>query len=121
LLLDRKPEVLAALDEASAWRTRHAEALAHWSVLHTDAEAAELAWGELVNRWHRLHGARIRAPQCAGCGKPIGTGPPLELADGCRVHLDTLDCLIGYGRRWRGAATAALQILGLIPPPGETV
>jgi hypothetical protein len=125
-LLNHKPDVLAALDEAAGWRARHREALAHHAALHPPAEAARLAWGELECRWHRLHGARVPPEQCAGCGKPIpgsspGTGlAALDLADGNRVHFETLDCLLAFGKRWRGEATAGLRALGIDPPPEET-
>ena len=115
-----KPALLAILGEARNWHRRHREALAHWSALHPAPEAAGLAWGELEDRWHRLHGAPVPSWQCAGCNKPIGGLAALDLADGCRVHLDTLDCLISCGERWRGAATEALMALGLRPPAGST-
>jgi hypothetical protein len=56
--------------------------------------------------------------QCAGCGEAIGEGLALDLADGSRVHLDDLDCLLDYGTRWRRAATRALVAMGLPPPAG---
>jgi len=115
LLLDHKPAVLAAL--AADWRARHREALTHWSALHPMDEAAELAWGELEDRWHRIHGARIAPWQCAGCGEPIGGPAALGLADGNRVHLgDSLDCLLSFGELWRREATLGLRALGLDPP-----
>jgi hypothetical protein len=116
LLLDRKPEVLAALAEAADWRARHIRALDHWAVSHPADEAACLAWGELVNRWHRLHGVCVPRWQCAGCGEPISAAVALDLADGCRVHLADLDCLLDYGARWRRAAIRGLVALGLQPP-----
>jgi biotin operon repressor len=101
---------------AADWRARYREALAHWGALHPDDEAASIAWGEMQVRWHRLHGARVPASQCCGCGDPIGDRKALDLADGRRAHLDTFDCLIAYGARWRRAATEALAALGLQPP-----
>jgi len=70
LLLTHKPAVIAAL--AANWRVRHREALAHWSTLHSTAQAARRAWGEMEDRWYRLHGARVPPWQCAGCDAPIG-------------------------------------------------
>lgn len=119
LLIEHKREVLTALDKATDWPARHREALTHWGALHPADEAASLAWGEMADRWHRLHAERVPRWQCAGCGEPIGEGVALDLADGCRVHLDSFDCLIGYGERWRGAATRALVDLGLQPPAGS--
>ena len=118
-LIAHKAEVLAALDEAADWQSRHAEALMHWRVLHPAGEAAGLAWAEMEVRWHRVHGERIAVGQCAGCGETIGKRATLGLADGCRVHCDTLDCLLDYGRRWRSTATAGLRALGLDPPADE--
>jgi hypothetical protein len=121
LLIQNKPEVVAALAEPADWRTRHHEALAYWGALHPADETARLAWGELQNRWHRLHGEKVPEWQCAGCDEPIGGLPALDLGDGNREHLDRLDCVIRYGARWRGAATRALVYIGLQPPiDGDT-
>jgi hypothetical protein len=115
LLLAHKPAVMSAL--ATDWRARHRAALAHWSALRPIDEAAGLAWGELENRWHKLHGARAPEWQCAGCGEPIGGRAALGLTDGNRVHFaDSLDCLFSFGKRWRQEATAGLRALGLNPP-----
>jgi hypothetical protein len=118
LLAANKGEILAALAEATSWRARHREALAYWAVLHPSDEAAGLAWGEIQMRWHRLHGERVPKWQCAGCGEPVGGLPTLDLADGARVHLDRLDCLLSFGQRWRGGATVGLRALGIELPPG---
>jgi hypothetical protein len=40
----------------------------------------------------------------------------LNLPDGNRVHFEPIDCLIGFGQRWRSDAQAALLSLGLKPP-----
>jgi hypothetical protein len=80
-------------------------------------DAARLAWGELECRWHKLYGERTPEWQCAGCGEPIGGNPSLDFQDGNRVHSQGMDCLIGYGKRWRGAAAHALIAMGLEPPP----
>jgi len=118
LLIDHKPALLSMLAEATDWRARYREALAHWRALHPAERAAGLAWGELQDRWHRLNGARASEWQCAGCGQPIGGLEALTLADGNRVHLDKLDCLLAFGERWRSEAAAGLRALGLDPPPG---
>jgi len=70
LLLAHKPAVSAAL--AGEWHARHREAAEYWSAFHSSAEAAALTWGEIQLRWHRIHGARSPAWQCAGCRSPIG-------------------------------------------------
>jgi hypothetical protein len=72
----------------------------------------------MQDRWHRLHGTRAPAGQCAGCGEPIGGLAALDLADGSRVHIEKLDCLFSFGERWRSEAAAGLRTLGLDPPPG---
>src|SRR5262245_42120474 len=66
-LIARKPEVIRALSNASGWPARHREALAYWLALHPENEAGRLAWGELQDRWHRLHGERVAADFCCGC------------------------------------------------------
>lgn len=114
-----KPALLAIFAERADWHHRHREALAYHCALYPKSEAAALAWSEMQNRWHRLHGERVSAWQCAGCGAPIGGREALTLSDGNGVHLDTLDCLLAYGRRWRGAATRALAAMGLQPPPDD--
>jgi hypothetical protein len=79
----------------------------------SQAKAQRLAWGDLQNRWHRLHGENVHRHLCAGCGEPIGGLAALDLADGNRVHIDKLDCLLSFGERWRNEATAALVAMGL--------
>src|SRR6516162_9028043 len=106
LLAEHKPVVMAAL--AVDWHTRHREALARWGALHGATEAARLAWGELLSHWHRLHGKRAPEWQCAACGQAITGLTALTLADGNRVHLDELDCLLRYGARWRNEAAVGL-------------
>jgi hypothetical protein len=83
---------------------------------YTRAEAEVLAWGELQNRWHFEHGARVARDLCAGCRLPIGSADVLDLIDGNRVHLrGDRDCLVQHGERWRAAATRTLLALGLRP------
>ena len=112
---EAKPALLAALAD---WPARHREALAWWGALHPADDAARLAWGEMLSRWHKRYGRRAPAGECAGCGAPIGGVPPLDLADGNRAHLERLDCLFAFGERWRSEAAAGLRALGLDLPPG---
>ena len=121
LLEAHKGEVITALaDEARDWQARHREAIHHWATQHDRDEAARLAWGELEDRWHKLHGVQVPASRCAGCGGAIAGGTPIfDMGDGNQVHFDSLDCLIRYGQRWRGTATRALVAMGLQPPAGE--
>jgi hypothetical protein len=113
-----KVELLAALSpdaiETRRWRERYTARTFEWLIGDRNwAEAKRLAWGDLENEWHEQHGQRWPAWQCAGCGKPISGAAALDLPDGNRVHLEPIDCLIAFGRRWRGDADAALVGLGL--------
>jgi len=135
LLAEHKAEVLAALApgasvskcnrqseevdaaEARRWRDRFAIRIGDWFRGDRDWEAAKrLAWGDLENEWHYQHGKRWPTWQCAGCDAPIGGSQALNLPDGNRVHFEPIDCLIRFGERWRGDASAALIALGLEPP-----
>jgi hypothetical protein len=131
LLLEYKPEVMAALllsepapdvehEPVTAWwRRQYLVRRMNWELsgARSESQARGLAWGELQDRWHRLHGTRVPQWQCAGCGKPVGGLPALDLADGNRVHVDALGCLLAFGERWRAEATAGLGSHGLYPPP----
>jgi hypothetical protein len=88
-----------------------------WGAGKRDWESARrLAWGDLQNEWHKKHGRRWASWLCAGCEKPAGGLNSIDLADGNRVHVDPLDCMIEFGRRWRGDADSALVALGLESP-----
>jgi hypothetical protein len=121
LLAEHKAEVLAALSPsfvaASWWRERFAAKSVEWFVGGRAWNAAKrLAWGDLENDWHHQHGKRCASWQCAGCDAAIGGSQALNLPDGNRVHFDPIDCLISFGKRWRGAACEALVAFGLEPP-----
>jgi hypothetical protein len=121
LLAEHKAEVLAALspsfDDAGWWRERFAAKSVQWFVGGRDWNAAKrLAWGDLENEWHDQHGKRCLSWQCAGCDAAIGDSQALNLPDGNRVHFEPIDCLIRFGKSWRGAACEALVAFGLEPP-----
>jgi len=121
LLAQHKVEVLAALTPketaSSRWKERFTARSFEWFNGERDWNSARrIAWGDLENEWHNLHGPRWPAWQCAGCEKPIGRLDAIDLPDGNRVHFEPIDCLISFGRRWRGDADAALVGLGLEPP-----
>jgi hypothetical protein len=129
LLARHKTEVLAALvpkgapemdvDEAHWWRDWLGVRIVEW--FHDGRgweEAARLAWGDALNEWHQRHGKRWPSWQCAGCEAPISGIRAFTFPDGNRVH-DTLNCVIAFGNRWRGAACTALVALGL-ERPAET-
>ena len=134
LLAAHKAEVLAALapastskctdqdaavagTEARRWRDRLATRIVDW--FHGDRgweEARRLAWGDVENEWHELHGRRWPSWQCAGCNAPLGGSQALNLPDGNRVHFEPIECLIRFGKRWRGDASEALIAFGLEAP-----
>ena len=121
LLAEHKAEVLAALSpsfvDASWWRERFAAKAVQWFVGDRDWDAAKrLAWGDAENDWHDLHGQRWPSWQCAGCHALLGGSQALNLPDGNRVHFEPIDCLIRFGKRWRGDARKALVAFGLEPP-----
>jgi hypothetical protein len=129
-LRDAKAEILAALaseraapdagrDEHDAewWRREFHVRTTRWLIApRTVDEAQRLAWGDLQNRWHDVHGRRVPSWQCAGCEKPIGGLPSVNQGDGNRVHQEPLECLIRFGKRWRGDATLGLLAFGLKRP-----
>ena len=135
LLLDHKPEVLAVLlsregcdatvrdaGERARWRDRYAARIVHWFHGRPWQEAESLAFGEMILEWHRHHGRRPRPARCAGCGDDLPDDAGLVVdRDGARVHFDGVrgvDCITAYGARWRGAAVAGVDALGLDPPEG---
>jgi hypothetical protein len=121
LLAEHKAQVLAALtsneDETGVWRQRFTARTFEWFNGKRDwNEARRIAWGDLQNEWHERHGRRWPTWQCAGCEKPIAGLATIDMADGNRVHLEPIDCLISFGRRWRGGADEALRSFGLDLP-----
>ena len=120
LLAEHKREVLRALAsmlEADAWNRRYDVITFRYFLGHRPwSDARRLAWGQLQNEWHSDHGCRSPFWQCAGCGTPIGGAGALDLPDGNRVHFDPIDCLVRFGRLWRGAADAAFESLGIKVP-----
>jgi hypothetical protein len=87
-------------------------------------QAGGLAFNDLILEWHRRYGVRPDPQRCAGCGDELGDEAGLVLCDDARVHLDGIrgaNCLISYGKKWRSAAIAALEALGLDPPEGFTL
>jgi hypothetical protein len=116
-----KAQVLAVISpEARYWGQRFTALTFAWGAGKRDWQAAKrLAWGDLQNEWHKTHGRRWPQWQCAGCEKPIGGLDAVSLPDGNRVHFEPIDCLIDFGRRWRGDAHRALVGLGLEPPEFE--
>lgn len=80
--------------------------------------AEHLAYGEAVNRWHRMHGGRTNPAHCPGCGELTSGSETLKLPDGNRVHVnENWRCLTAFGKRWRNAAVRALTGLGVVAPP----
>jgi hypothetical protein len=109
----------AEASDPAFWRDLFEEraAIRQFDGGYNRAAAERLAWSELQNRWHRLHGERAPRHLCASCRRPIGEAPALDVIDGCRVHDDAgHDCLLRWGERWRDAATRAFVAVGLSPP-----
>jgi hypothetical protein len=126
LIAEHKAEVLAALTPRPGngagpayWTGRFTARSFEWLQGERTWDAAKrLAWGDLQNEWHELYGRHWPNWQCAGCNAPLSGSEALDLPDGNRVHLEPVDCLINFGRRWRGEADAGLVALGLEYPPG---
>src|SRR5262245_16054048 len=102
LLAKNKAAVLAALEPRTStyWRERFDALVSIWSNGRSETEARRLAWSDLQNEWHQLHGRRWPAWQCAGCEKPLSSLSALDLPCGNRVHLADLNCLVTFGCRW---------------------
>jgi hypothetical protein len=99
------------------WQERFTVCTFTWSIGNRAwGDARRLAWSDLQNEWHDLHGRRWPAWQCAGCEQPIGGREAIGLPDGNRVHFEPVSFLVNFGRRWRGDADAALVVAGLKPP-----
>jgi phenylalanine-4-hydroxylase len=125
LLAEHKSEVLAAIASADAsqrWRERYTALTFVWSNGRRRKweKARRLAWSDLQNEWHALHGSRFPPWQCAGCQNPLSGLATLDLPDGNRVHFDNIECLISFGCHWRRIAQERLIAAGLKPPdPAE--
>jgi hypothetical protein len=112
-----KPTPKPSIFGARWWSERSTARAVQWFLGDRNWEAAKrLAWGDLENEWHYLHGKRWPSWQCAGCNAPLGGSQALNLPDGNRVHFEPIDCLINFGKSWRGAACEALIAFGLEPP-----
>lgn len=139
LLADHKVEIMAALTqargsarpalrelpaaEAGYCRDFFGERAAHreFDGGYSRADAERLAFGEMILEWHYQHGVRPEPSRCAGCGDELPAAIGLALCDGACVHFDAVrgvDCIIAYGKKWRGAAVTALHGLGFSPPQG---
>ena len=122
LLAARKAEVLAVLASTArgaveaSWAERLTALTFEWFGGKREwEEARQLAWGNLQNEWWARHGRCWPRWQCAGCRQPISGAAAIDLPDGNRVHLESLDCLLRFGKRWRDDADAALAALFVEP------
>jgi hypothetical protein len=85
-----------------------------WRAGNRDRDSAKrIAWENLANEWHEKRGRRCPAWQCAGCGKLLSGRDSIKLPDGNSVHVEPIDCMIDFGRRWRDEAKTALVSLGV--------
>ncbi len=143
LLIEHKPEVLAALVPGShsadlvgavdrppvtdpTWQGHYSARVVHWFLRGQRRwhEAEAIAYGEMLMEWHEHYGARSDPCRCAGCGEELSGRDGLVLSDGARLHLAGvrgLECVTAYGHKWRGAAVNQLRALGLDPPHGFTL
>jgi hypothetical protein len=100
--------------EAQFWQRRFVVLTTEWRAGNRDRDGAKrIAWENLANEWHEKHGRRCPACQCAGCGKLLSGRDSIKLSDGNSVHVEPIDCMIDFGRRWRDEAKTALVSLGV--------
>jgi hypothetical protein len=99
----------AAAEAWHAWLTHLLKQYRH----HGD-KAASLAFGVMLNRWHRLHRTETDSARCAGCENVLSESKVLDLPDGARVHNQPdCECLLAYGDKWQGVAVAGLADFGI--------
>jgi hypothetical protein len=82
LVIEHKPAVMAALTPPfpKEWVALFAQRAAEWELGgRPRAEAERVAWAEVQSRWHLQHGERVTRDICAGCRRPIGAAPVLDL------------------------------------------
>jgi len=130
-LRQTKAEVMAALevphadvrsDDAAWWKRQFAIRVIERQLggERPHDEAARLAFGDLINEWHRRHGSCLEEDCCAGCGDELPSEAGLIVdRGGIRIHFDAVrgfDCLVAYGQRWRSEAVTALEAMGLDAP-----
>jgi hypothetical protein len=111
-------ELLVAISpskaEGQVWQRRFMVLTSEWRAGNRDLDSAKrLAWEDLANEWHKKHGRRWPPSQCAGCGKPLAGREAISLPDGNKVHIEPINCVIDFGRRWRDEAKTALVSLGV--------
>jgi hypothetical protein len=126
LIAAYKSKVLAVLtatkNEPRYWHERLTARTFEWfNGTRSWISAQRLAWGDLENEWHSLYGVRWPAWRCPGCEKSITGLDAINLPDGNRVHFEPIECIIEFGRRWRGDARRALIALGVEPPDFEEI
>ena len=105
--------------EAQAWRNWYKQrcVIRNFERGYPPEMAEALAYGEAINRWHKLYGQRQDPALCAGCGELLSGAEVLILPGSSRVHIDDeWSCLRAYGKRWRAQAVRALAEVGITPP-----
>jgi hypothetical protein len=95
LLAKHKAEILAALapnkNEPSYWRERFTARTFEWLNGNRNWDTARrIAWGDLENEWHSIHGRRWPAWQCAGCGEPISALDRITRRQHCPLRANRL-------------------------------
>jgi hypothetical protein len=85
-------------------------------VPHMGLEGAQTrAMNAALNLWNFHHGSRGEPNRCAGCGGFLPASAAFTLADGATIHSGDAftACLTAYGAKWRPAALAGLERLGV--------
>jgi len=106
---------------ASSWLELFLERCFRWELNghRSPAEAASLAFGDCLWRWHRQHSQPRRVSGCAACGEPLTDTNAFDIDDGVQVHFNQgFSCIRRYGAAWRSKAVTGLRTVGLEPPPG---
>jgi hypothetical protein len=92
------------------------ERLHHYARRYDHEVAPRMAYNTVLTDWHLSCGHVPARTHCAGCGRPLVSGEPdMVLPDGAHLH-DSDACLVAWGDKWRTAAAAALQRLGINAP-----
>jgi hypothetical protein len=122
-LLSADAELFPAAEPAFAtdWLDLFKQRRSSWELdgQRSQAEAAVLAYGDCIWRWHRQHHKPQRMSGCAACGEPLTAGDAFDIDDRVQVHFDRgFSCIRRYGIAWRSKAVAGLRTVGVEPPPG---
>lgn len=90
---------------------------------HPTDVAERRAYEAVLGDWWRERGRRGSPDRCGGCGRALDELDAVMRIEGVPVHIgpNRLDCVVKFGRRWRGEARGALEKAGVRPPRGWSV